>query len=149
VGDLELFQFIGAFAGFFPEWAQVGAVDFVFALHLLDHQFGIGDYAEAGVVVFDTPGEDAEEGGVFGVVVGAFAEVLAEAGEDAAVLIFNDCAVTGGAGIAARASVAVGNEEFGRRFCGRIGAWRVWKQRGVHRFQCIGTGCGLDFGEEV
>jgi len=31
------------------------------------------------VLVFERPGEDAEEGGVFGVVVGAFAEVFAKA----------------------------------------------------------------------
>ncbi len=127
--DFEALQLIGATAGFFPEGAQVGAVDFVFALHLLDHEFGVGDYAEAGVFVFEAPGEDAEEGGVFGVVVGAFAEIFAEAGEDAALLVFDDGSVAGGAGVAAGASVAVGDDEvFGG---GWVGAG--WEEgRGVH-----------------
>ena len=110
--DLEFFELICPAAGFFPQGAQVGAVDFVFALHLLDHQFGIGDDTDTGLFVFEAPGEDAQESGVFGVVVGAFAEVLAETGENAALLIFDDGAVAGGARIAAGATVAVGDEDF-------------------------------------
>ena len=109
VGDFEALQLIGTAAGFFPERAQVGAVDLVFALHLLDHQLGVGDDAEAATFVFKGPGENAEQGGVFGVVVGALAEVFAEPGEDAAVLVFDDGAVAGRAGVAAGASVAMGD----------------------------------------
>jgi hypothetical protein len=99
--DFEFFKLIGPAARFFPEGAKVRAVDFVFALHLLDHEFRVGDYADAGLLVFNAPGENAEQGRVFSVVVGAFAEVFAQAGEDAALLIFNDGAVAGGAGITA------------------------------------------------
>ena len=60
--DLKFLELVGATAGFFPEWAEVGAVDFVFALHLLDHEFRVGHDAQAGVLVFEAPGEDAEQG---------------------------------------------------------------------------------------
>ena len=75
--------------------------------------------------VFQAPGEDAEQGGVFGVVVGALAEVFAETGKDAAVPVFDDGAVAGWAGVAAGAAVAVGDEHF-------TGGFRSGEKGGVH-----------------
>ena len=63
------------------------------------------------MLVFEAPGEHAQKCGVFSVVVGALAQILAEPGEDAAVLVFDDCAVTGRAGIASGASVAMGYQD--------------------------------------
>lgn len=39
VGDLEAFEFGDAAAGFLPKGFEVGGVDFVLALDLLDHEF--------------------------------------------------------------------------------------------------------------
>ena len=85
VGDLEGFELGDAAAGFFPEGLEVGAVDLVLALDLLDHQLGVGDDAEAGVAVVEGPLEAAEEAGVLGEVVGAVAEEFGEFGEGVAV----------------------------------------------------------------
>ena len=111
MGDFESLKLVCPAACFFPEWAEVGAVDLVLALHLLDHQFRVGDDAQAALLVFQAPGEDAQKGGVFSVVVGALAEVLAEPGEYAAVLVFDNGAIAGRAGVAAGASVAVGYQD--------------------------------------
>ena len=108
VGDLEGFEFGDAVSGLLPEGSQVGGVDFVLALDLLDHELGVRDDAEAGVVVVEGVLEAAEEAGVFGVVVGADAEELAEFGEDVALVVLDEGAVAGGAGVAAGAAVAVG-----------------------------------------
>ena len=71
VGDLEGFEAGDAVVGFLPEGLEVGGVDLVAALDLADHELGVGDDFEAGVMVLEGPGEDGEEAGVLGVVVGA------------------------------------------------------------------------------
>jgi len=121
VAHLEFGDLAGELAGFFVKRAEDGAGYLVLALHLLDHQFGVGDDGEVLRVVFDGPLEDAEEAGVFGEVVGLDAEVLAQFGDDPAFCVFDDCAVAGGAGVAAGAPVAVGGEVFGGGVGGGIG----------------------------
>ena len=127
VGDLEGFESGDAVFGLLPEGPEVGGVDFVLALDLLDHQFGVGDDAEAGVVVVEGVLEAGEEAGVFGEVVGAHAEEFAELGEDCALVVLDDGSVAGGAGVAAGSAVAVrvdpggslgGFFGIGRRGCG-------------------------------
>ena len=108
VGDLEGFEFGDAVSCLLPEGFEVGGVDLVLALDLLDHQLGVGDDAEAGVVVVEGVLEAAEQAGVFGVVVGADAEELAEFGEDHALIVLDEGTVAGGAGVAAGSAVAVG-----------------------------------------
>lgn len=61
VDDFEALELVGEAVGFNPEGAQVRAVDFVLALHLLDHELGVGDDAECGVPVFDRPGKSGDE----------------------------------------------------------------------------------------
>ena len=108
VGDFEGFEFGDAVFGLLPEGAEGGGVYFVFALDLLDHQLGVGDDAEAGVVVVEGVLEAGEEAGVFGEVVGAHAEEFAELGEDCALVVLDDGSVAGGTGVAAGSAVAVG-----------------------------------------
>ena len=60
VGDFEAVELGDAAAGFLPQGAQVGGVDLVLALDLLDHELGVGGDAEAGVVVVERPLEAAE-----------------------------------------------------------------------------------------
>ena len=117
---LEAVEAGGTAAGFFPERAKRRAGDFVSAAHLADHEFRVGDYAEAADAVFGGPGENGEETLVFGVVIGLAAEILAETGDDAALRILDDRAVGCGAGITAGAAIAVGGE--GARFSGSDGA---------------------------
>jgi hypothetical protein len=79
--------------------------------------------------VLDCPGQDGEEAGVFGVVVGLDAEEFTELGDYAAVGIFYNGAVAGRAGVAARAAVAVGGvPAFGG------GGGQVVKEVSSHRF---------------
>ena len=86
VGDFEGFESGDAVFGLLPEGFEVGGVDLVLALDLLDHELGVGDDAEAGVVVVEGVLEAGEEAGVFGVVVGAMAEEFGEFGDDVAVV---------------------------------------------------------------
>ena len=130
VGDLEGFEFGDAVSGLLPEGSEVGGVDFVLALDLLDHELGVGDDAEAGVVVVEGVLEAGEEAGVFGVVVGAHAQEFAEFGEDRAVVVLDEGSVAGGAGVAAGSAVAVGVDPGGFFGAGLgIGAARAWVRR--------------------
>ena len=114
VGDFEGFELGYAAFGFVVKGFEVGGFDLVFALNLFDHQLGVGDDAEAGVVVEEGVVEAAEEAGVFCVVVGAVAEEFGELGEYLAVGILDEGSVACGAGVAARAAVAMGCDPFGR-----------------------------------
>jgi hypothetical protein len=108
VGDLEGFESRDAVFCLLPQGSQVGGVDFIFALNLLDHQLGVRDDAEAGVVVVEGVLEGGEETGVFGEVVGAHAEEFAEFGEDRALVVLDNGSVAGRTGVAAGSAVAVG-----------------------------------------
>ena len=121
VADFEAIETGGAAAGFLPKRAERWAGDFVGAFHLLDHQFRVGNDAQTAGAVFSSPGKDGEQPLVLGVVVGLAAQVFAEAGDDAALRIFNDGAESGGSGIAARAAIAVGGEPGGGLGCGWSG----------------------------
>ena len=126
VGNFELFEVGDALAGFFPKGTEVGGVDLIFALDLFDHQLGVGDDFEGGVAVFEGPGQDAEEAGVFGEVVGFEAEKLGEFGELVTGGVGDDGSIAGRAGVAARSAVAVGGDGSG------VGGGLVWKKAG-HR----------------
>ena len=135
VGDLEGFESGDAVPGLLPEGFEVGGVDLVLALDLLDHELGVGDDAEAGVVVVEGVLEAAEEAGVFGVIIGAHAEELAQFGEDHALVVLDEGPVAGWAGVSAGAAVAVGVDPdsflgglFGAG--GRFGDGRVGEEAG-------------------
>ncbi len=113
VGDLEAVEAGDAGFGFLPEGFEVGGVDFVLALDLFDHEFGVGDDAEGAVAVVEGELEAGEEAGVFGVVVGAEAEELGEFGKDVALGVGDLGAEAGGTGVAAGAAVAVGGDGVG------------------------------------
>ena len=121
--------------GFFPKRDQTGIFDLVDTLHLLDHQLGIGDHAQAPGTVLNGPLEDGDEAGVFGEVVGLTAQVIAEAGYNTALRVFDNRAIAGGARIAAGAAVTVGDKP------ARGGGSRrgVGKGKGIHRLQCTGA----------
>jgi len=127
VADFEAVDAAGELSGFFKERAEDGAGDLVLALHLLDHQLGVGDDAEALDVVFGGPLEYAEKAGVLSEVVGADSEELAQFGYDAAVGVLDDGAVAGGAGIASGTAIAVGGEKFGGGF-----GWGIGKEVLIH-----------------
>ena len=113
VGDLEAFEFGDAALGFFVERLEVRAFDLIFALDLLDHQLGVGDDAEAGMVVVERVLEAAKEAGVFGVVIGAHAKEFAELSQGVAFVVLDEGSVAGGAWVAACSSVAVGVDPVG------------------------------------
>jgi hypothetical protein len=134
VGDLEGFQFGDAAARFLPEEFEIGGVDFVLALDLLDHQLGVGDDSEAGMVVVEGVLETGEQAGVFCVVVGADAEEFAKFCKDGALVVLDEGTEAGGTGIAAGSSVAVGVDPGG--FGGGLGGGSVgeeaWGGTGRH-----------------
>ncbi len=132
VGDLEGFQFGYAVFCLLPEGSQIRGVDLVLALDLLDHQLGVRDDAEAGVMVVEGVLETGEEAGVFGEVVGAHAEEFAEFGQDHALVVLDNGSVAGGTGVAAGSAVAVGVDPAG--LSGRFG---------------VGSRRGRGFGEEA
>ena len=61
VAHLESLQPGSQAFGLFPEGAQAGAGDFVLPVHLLDHQFRVGDDAKAPRVVFIGPGQHRKQ----------------------------------------------------------------------------------------
>jgi len=132
VADLEVGDAARETAGLFKERAEDGAGYFVFALHLFDHQLGVGDDAEALGAVLDGPLQDTQQTGVLGEVVGLDAEEFTQFGDEAAFGVFDDGAVAGGAGVAAGAAVAVGCILFTPRFSG--GGGKIFKQVSIHRF---------------
>ena len=107
VGDLKGVEPGDAVAGLLPQGLQVRGVDLVLALDLLDHQLGIGDDLDAAVAVGEGPVEHGEQAAVLGEIVGAGAEKLRELGEGGACGVGNDGPVAGGAGVAARAAIAM------------------------------------------
>ena len=143
VGDLEGFEFGDAVSGLLPEGSQVGGVDLVLALDLLDHQLGVGDDAEAGVVVVEGVLEAGEEAGVFGVVVGAHAEEFAEFGEDDALVVLDDGSVAGGTGVAAGSAVAVGVDPDGLFEAGLAGIGSAAGVGSEKRLGAAGDGGGM------
>ena len=89
---------------------KAGIADLVPALHLVDHQLGVGDHAQLSRAVLEGPLQHRQQAGVFGVVVGLDAQELAQSGDDVALGVLDDRSVAGGAGIAARTAVAVGGD---------------------------------------
>ncbi len=110
VGDLEAVELGDAVFGLLPERFEVGGVDFVFALDLLDHEFGVGDDAEGAVAVVEGVLEGGEEAGVLGEVVGADAEKFGDLGEDLTVVVGDLGSEACGAGVSAGSAVAVGGD---------------------------------------
>jgi len=130
--DREGVELGDAALGFVVERAEVGTFDLVLALDLFDHQLGVGDDTEAGVVVFEREIEGGEEAGVFGEVVGADAEVFVEFGDFFSVFVLDVDAESGVAGVAARASVAEGGDDAGCGwFGGRLGRPQIAAYRGI------------------
>jgi hypothetical protein len=136
VGYLEGFESGDAVFGLLPEGSKVGGVDFVLALDLLDHELGVRDDAEAGVVVVEGVLEAGKEAGVFGEVVGAHAEEFAEFGKDHAPIVLDDGSVAGGTGVAAGSAVAMGVDPVG--FLG-VGS-RRWRGLGEEAWGGGGAG---------
>ena len=111
--DFEAVKLGDAGASFLPERLEIGGVDFVFALNLLDHELRVGHDLELGVAVGERPRENGEEAGVFGEVVGADSEVVGKLGQGVAGGVGDQGTVAGRAGVAAGAAVAVGADPAG------------------------------------
>ena len=101
MGDLEGLHLRDLLLCLVVERAEDRALDLVFSLDLLDHQLGVGDDAEAGVVVGEGKVEGGEQAGVFGEVVGLDAEEFGELGEDVAGGVLDEGSEASGAGVAA------------------------------------------------
>ena len=110
VDDLEAVELGDFLLCLLEEGPEDGAFDLVLALDLLDHELGVGDDAETAVAVGEGEVEGGEQAGVLGEVVGLDAEEFREFGEDVAVGVLDEGAEAGGAGVAARAAVAVGGD---------------------------------------
>jgi hypothetical protein len=108
VRDLEGLESGDAVLRLLPERLEIGGVDLVFALNLLDHQLRVRDDAKARMIVIERVLQAAEQARVLGVVVGAHAEEFAEFRENCAFVVLNESAVAGGPGIATGSAVAVG-----------------------------------------
>ncbi len=104
--NLEGLEAGDAAFGFFVERAEVGAFDFVLAFDLLGHQLGIGNDTVVRVVVAEREFKRGEQAGVFGEIVGADPQELAEFGQLFTIFALYVDPVAGGPGIAAGSSVA-------------------------------------------
>jgi hypothetical protein len=108
MADLKGFEPRDALSGLVIERLEAGTFDLIGALNLADHQFGVGDHAQARMALRQRKREDGEQAGVLGEVIGLDAQKLAQFGQDAALGVMNDGAKAGGAGIATGAAIAMG-----------------------------------------
>jgi len=113
MADFEAIQLCDAATRLFPEGAQIGRIYLVFALNLLHHEFGIGNYPQAAVAMVEHPLQTAEQTGIFSVVIGAIAEKLGQFCEDDASLILEQGSIAGRPGIAAGSAITVGDDPAG------------------------------------
>ena len=88
---------------------ELGAVYPVLALHLLDHEFRVGDDAQTPVPINNGKVERGEKGGIFGKVIGVHSQIFAQFGQDPPCRVLDVYAEAGWARIAARPAIAVGD----------------------------------------
>lgn len=100
----------GAALRFFVERAQIRAVNAVLALHLLDHELGIGDDAEVGIAFGEREPKGGKQAGVFREIIGFYSQKFVKFLNFVAVGVFQTDAIAGGTGIASRAAVAVSRD---------------------------------------
>jgi hypothetical protein len=115
VTDREPFQLSDQFLGAAVEILERRVFHFVDAFDLADQQLGIADQLEGLGAMPKGVFKGRDQTLIFGEIVGLVAEVLAEMCDLVSGLILDDDAVTGGAGIATGAAVAVGDEVMFRR----------------------------------
>jgi len=110
MADFEAIELCNAPPRLFPKRTQIGRIHLIFALDLFDHEFRVGDRAQAAVAVIECPLQAAEQAGVFGIVVGAIAKKLGKLRQDDSSLILKQSAIAGWAGIAAGSAITVGDD---------------------------------------
>jgi hypothetical protein len=118
------------------EILESGILYFVDAPDLADQQLGIADQLKGFGAVLESVFEGRDQALVLGEIVGLVAEVLAEMGDLASGLILDDYPVAGGAGVAACAAIAVGDEVMLGRILAGVRAMRE------ERFGSGGAGVG-------
>jgi hypothetical protein len=113
--NLEVIELRNAAASFLVEGPKFQTVDSILPLHLFNHEFRVGDDPQAPVPVADGKFQGGEKRGVLGKVVGPGAQVFAQFGKYPSGGILDVHAEAGRAWIAARSSVAVGDNSVGDR----------------------------------
>src|SRR5580658_466598 len=116
VADFEMFEPPHQLLRLVVELAQIRMPHLVDPFHLPYHQLGIANHLERCDVVFDSIVKGSEESLIFGVVIGAVAEVLAQLSDRVAGGVLNGDTVTGRAGIAAGSAIDVRSVSGRRRF---------------------------------
>src|SRR4029077_16618244 len=119
VVDAERFQRGGHFSRALEKGLQLGASNLVLAAHLFDEELGIAFDAQRLNALRLHVVERGDQAVVFGDVVGHAADVFFQLGDDFTFWVANHHAVSGRAGIAARAAVDIGTISGGRGFCFR------------------------------
>ncbi len=107
--DLKVVKLRDAAPRLLVERAKFGAVHAILALHLLDHEFRVGDDPQAPVSVGDGKLERSKKRGVLGKVIGVRAQVLAQFGQDFSGRVLDVYAEAGRTRVTARPTVAVGD----------------------------------------
>ena len=110
VADREPFQLRDQFLGAAVKILQRRVLHLVNAFDLAHQQLGIADQLQGFRTMLEGVFESCNQALILGEVVGLVAEVFAEMGDFSSRLILDYDAITGRAGIAARAAVAVSDE---------------------------------------
>ena len=108
--DLEVIEVRDAATRLLVERAKFRAVYPVLALHLLDHEFRVGDDPQTPMTLGDGKFQRREERGILGKVIGLLAQVLTQFGQNLASRILDVDAETGRARIAARPTIAISDD---------------------------------------
>src|SRR5262249_40363908 len=130
VVDAEAVEGLRHFPRALEERLEISALHFVSTAHLLDHQFGVGFYAQVTHVVRLGVVESGNESVVLGNVIGRAADVFLQFGGHFPFRVANHHSVGSRTGIAAGATVDVGAPGggflFGRSIVEEAGAAEVW-----------------------
>ncbi len=122
------FQLSNQFFGAAVKILERRVLYLVDAFDLADQQFGIADQLEGFGTMLQSVFEGCDQALILGEIVGLVAEVLAELCNFASRLILDDYAIASWARVAARATVAVGDQMVLRRSFA-MGVFAMGKER--------------------
>ena len=113
--DLKVVELRDAVASLLVERAELRAVYPILALHLLDHEFRVGDDAQTPVPIDNGKVERGKKRGIFGKIIGVYPQIFAQFGQDPPCRVLDIHAEAGWARVAARPAIAVGDNSIEHR----------------------------------
>src|SRR6202044_933224 len=106
--DLKMVELRDPLASLLVERAQLWAVYPILPLHLLDHEFRVGDNPQTSVPIDNGKVERGQKRRIFGKVISVHSQIFAQFGQNSPSRVLDVYAEAGRPRIAARPAIAVG-----------------------------------------